>query len=139
MPATDQVPGTINGSYKLDVMLYTVSLGPSVYWDLNQDFGLSAGVGPPLALFPAITNTMKPSRLMATASRIKVKFDATDVVYGGYVNATLMYHVPEENGDMYLGVQFMPLGDATISGGGSEAQLKLGGQVYISAGINWAF
>jgi hypothetical protein len=64
--------------------------------------------------------------------------DATDVVYGGYADATLMYHLVE-NGDLYLGVQYMSLGNANISGGGRSAELNLGGQVYITAGINWPF
>ena len=55
-----------------------------------------------------------------------------------YVNAAILYHA-EENADIYLGAQFMPMGDATISGGGRQARLKLGGQTYISAGINWQF
>jgi len=50
----------------------------------------------------------------------------------------LLYHaVP--NGDFYIGAQYMPMGTATISGSGHEAQLKLGGAVYVSAGINWPF
>ena len=63
---------------------------------------------------------------------------STDLVYGGYVNATVMYHAVE-NGDVYLSVQYMPMGSTTISGAGREAQLDLGGQVYISAGVNWPF
>lgn len=139
VPATDQVAGTINGSYKLDVMLYTLRLGPSVYWDLNQDFGLSAGAGPAIGL---VTGDYQYNETITSGGNSvpnKGQIDGTDVVYGGYVNATLVYHVPEENGDLYLGVQYMPLGDANFSGGGREGQLKLGGQIYISAGINWAF
>jgi hypothetical protein len=33
----------------------------------------------------------------------------------------------------------MPMTDATISGGGRECRLNLGGQVYFSIGVNWAF
>jgi len=42
--------GKITGSRTLDVMLYTVRLGPSAYWDLNQYLGLSAGVGPAVGI-----------------------------------------------------------------------------------------
>ena len=41
---------TITGSHTLDVMLYTVRLGPSVYWDLNENFGLSASFGPAIGI-----------------------------------------------------------------------------------------
>jgi hypothetical protein len=128
---------TITGSRTLDVMLYTVRLGPSVYWDLNEDFGLSAGAGPAVGI---VSGSLKYNEIIPTSSvPNKGQIDATDVVYGGYVNASLMYHVPGENGDLYLGVQYMSLGKATISGGGREGRLNLGGQVYITAGINWPF
>ncbi|MGO8837434.1 MAG: hypothetical protein ACLP7I_08235 [Limisphaerales bacterium] len=137
-PTTDQVAGDIVGSRKLDVMLYTFRLGPSVYWDLNKYLGLSASAGPALGLVSGNLQYNETITTATTVNKYKGQVDATDVVYGGYVNATLMYHL-EENGDLYLGVQYMPLGNATISGGGREAQLNLGGQVYITAGINWPF
>lgn len=127
---------TITGSSTLDVMLYTVRLGPSVYWDLNEDFGLSASAGPAVGI---VSGSLKYNDIIPTSSvPNKGQVDGTDVVYGGYVNASLMYHL-EKNGDLYVGVQYMSLGNATISGGGRQGQLNLGGQVYISAGINWPF
>ncbi|MGA2788073.1 MAG: hypothetical protein ABSF60_11145 [Verrucomicrobiota bacterium] len=134
--STNTSTETITGSSTLDVMLYTVRLGPSVYWDLNEDWGLSAGVGPAVGI---VSGNLKYNDTVPTSSvPSKGQIDGTDVVYGGYVNASLMYHV-EQNGDLYLGVQYMSLGDATISGGGREGRLNLGGQVYITAGINWPF
>ncbi len=130
-------PGTVNltGTRTLDVMLYTFRLGPSVYWDLNQYLGLSVGAGPAVGI---VSGSLQYNETIAT-TRYTGQIDATDLVYGGYVNATLMYHVPKENGDLYVGVQYMSLGNATISGGGREGRLNLGGQVYITAGINWPF
>jgi hypothetical protein len=126
----------ITGSHSLDVMLYTVRLGPSVYWDLNEDFGLSAGAGPAVGI---VSGNLKYNDVInGTSVSNKGQIDGTDVVYGGYVNASLIYHL-EENGDLYLGVQYMSLGKANISGGGRQGQLNLGGQVYITAGINWPF
>jgi hypothetical protein len=134
--------GNVTGSRTLDVMLYTVRLGPSVYWDVNKYIGVSASAGPALGIVSGdykydetITATTINGTTRAPNSG---RFGTTDLVYGGYVNATLMYHATE-NGDFYVGVQYMPMGDATFSGGGREARLKLGGQVYISAGINWPF
>lgn len=128
---------TINGSHTLDVMLYTLRLGPSVYWDLNESFGLSASFGPAIGI---VSGDYKYDEIITVGGpHNRGQFGATDLVYGGYVNAALLYHVPEENADIFVGAQYMPLGDASFSSGGREAQLKLGGQVDISAGINWAF
>jgi len=134
----DPVPGDVVGSRKLDVMLYTFRLGPSVYWDLNEDFGLSAGVGPAVGIVSGNLQYNETITTTTSVNKYKGQVDATDVVYGGYVNASLMYHLVE-NGDLYVGVQYMSLGNATISGGGRSGQLNLGGQVYITAGINWPF
>jgi hypothetical protein len=133
----DTTPATLTGSYKLDMMLYTVRLGPSLYWDLSRHLGLSAGAGPAVGI---ASGSMKYTERISVSSQANTgQMDATDVVYGGYANATLMYHIPGENGDLYVGAQYMSLGDAIISGGGREGRLKLGGQVYITAGINWPF
>jgi hypothetical protein len=125
----------VTGSRTLDVMLYTVRLGPSVYWDLNQYIGVSASAGPAVGI---VSGNYTYNETINGAQN-KGQFGTTDVVYGGYVNATLMYHVPGENADLFVGAQYMSLGNATFSGGGREARLKLGGQIYISAGINWPF
>ena len=137
------VSGNVNGSHTLDVILYTIRLGPSVYWDVNEYIGVSASFGPAIGI---VSGDYKYDEVITTttingttSARNSGQFGATDVVYGGYVNATVMYHVPNENADIYLGAQYMPMGDANFSSGGREGQLKLGGQVYISAGINWAF
>ena len=132
-------PGTINGSQTLEVMLYTVRLGPSVYWDLNEHFGLSASAGPAIGIVSGDYKFDEMVSASGVSARNHGQIGATDLVYGGYVNTTFMYHVPNEKADLYIGAQFMSLGNASFSGGGREAQLKLGGQVYISAGINWAF
>ena len=126
---------SLTGTRTLDVMLYTVRLGPSVYWDLNQYLGLSAGVGPAVGI---VSGSLQYNETI-DAAKYTGQVDATDLVYGGYANAMLLYHVPGENGDLYLGVQYMSLGNANISGGGRQGQLNLGGQVYITAGINWPF
>jgi len=140
--STDQVPGDITGKRDLDVILYTLRLGPSAYWELGQYFGLSAGAGPAVGIVTGhmnfnetITEHLLSGDVVVTS---KGRVSGTDVVYGGYANATLMYHLVD-NGDLFIGAQYMPLGNAKISGGGREAQLNLGGQIYITAGINWPF
>jgi hypothetical protein len=135
---TDTADGRITGSRTLDVILYTFRLGPTLYWDLNQRLGLTLGGGPALGLVSGHLDYDETITTATTTTRNKGRIDGTDVVYGGYVNATLTYHV-EDNGDFYLGFQYMPLGDATISGDGREGKLNLGGQMYITAGINWPF
>jgi hypothetical protein len=71
-------------------------------------------------------------------SRNTGRIPGTKLTYGGYVNAAVMYHV-QQDADIFVSAQYMPMGDATISGGGREGRLNLGGQIYISAGINWPF
>ena len=68
-------------------------------------------------------------------------FGATDVIYGGYVNAALKYHVVDNgrNAYIYIGAQYTPMGAATFSNESRSGQLNLDGQVYFSAGIGWPF
>lgn len=135
--------GTVSGTQSLNVNLYTIRLGPSFYWDLSQSVGMSLGAGPAIGI---VSGDYSYNEIITTpddsvGTRNNGKINGTDVVYGGYVNGTVMYHINDnnQNADIYLSVQYMPMQDATISGGGREGQLNLGGQVYISAGINWPF
>lgn len=133
--------GTLSGSHELNVTLYTIRLGPSFYWDVTQKIGFSLSGGPAMGIVSGSYKYDEIITVNGLNSYNKGQIDATEVVYGGYVSGAFMYHV-EDNGqsaDFFVGAQYMPLGDATISGGGREGTLKLGGQIYLSAGINWAF
>ena len=129
---------TVIGTRTLDVMLYTVRLGPSFYWDLTEDFGMSLGAGPAIGLASERLDYDETITTPDGMTRNRGSINGTDVVFGGYVNGMLTYHVLS-NADIYLGAQYMPLGNASVSGGGRQAQLKLGGQVDVSIGVNWPF
>jgi hypothetical protein len=136
--ATNQTSGTVTGKHSLDVMLYTLRLGPTFYWDLTDHLSLSLGAGPAIGI---VSGDYKYDEII-TAGGVSAnnsgRIGGTDFVYGGYVNATVLCHVVD-NGDIYAGVQFMPMSNATISGGGRLGRLNLGGQLYFSVGINWPF
>ena len=130
--------GMVTGSQKLDVMFYTLRLGPTMYWDLTEHVSLSLGAGPAVGV---VSGDYKYDE-MITGGGVNAhnsgQIGGTDIVYGGYVNATVLCHVMD-NADIYAGAQFMPMSDATISGGGRMGRLNLGGQVYFTVGINWPF
>ncbi|MGO8764766.1 MAG: hypothetical protein ACLQSR_06485 [Limisphaerales bacterium] len=137
-PSTDTVPGTTSESLNVD--LYTFRLGPTLYWNLSRSIGLYAGAGPAVGLVSGDLSSSGVIKLSdgSTASYNASHIDGTSMVYGGYVNATLVYHV-EEGGDFYLGAQYMPMNGASISGSGASSHLDLSGQVYLTTGINWPF
>ena len=133
------VAGTVTGSRTLNVIVYTLRLGPTIYWDMNPYVGLMAGAGPAVGFvsgnYEFDENIVTPGGGVANNSG---KMGMTQTVFGGYVNANLVIHVVK-NGDFYLGGQYMPLGNAGFSGGGRQAQLDLGGAVQVTAGISWPF
>lgn len=130
--------GTVSGTHTLDLSLYTLRLGPSFYWDLSQRFGMSLGVGPAVGLADGDYNYNETVSVGGTTAQNNGRISSLDVVYGGYANGSIMYHL-QSNGDIYLSAQYMPMTDAKFSGGGREGDLHLSGQVYISLGINWPF
>ena len=134
----DTGPGTIGGSRTLDTTLYMWRLGPLFHWELSPQLAVSLSAGPAVGL---VSGDLKYDEVVvagSTSGRNTGSIGGSDVVFGGYVGATLMYHAVE-NGDFYVGVQYMPLGSAQISGGGRQARLDMSGGLYISAGINWPF
>ena len=139
--STNTLSGTASGSREINVILYSVRFGPSIYCDLSQNLGFSLGAGPALGI---VSGDYKFNEIVTTSNgsaHVVGRYGATDVVFGGYVNGTLMYHLQDNNrnADLYLGVQYMPMGDATFGEGGRVGRLNLSGQVYLSAGINWPF
>jgi hypothetical protein len=130
--------GSITGSRSLDVMLYTLRFGPSFYWDLTEHVGMSLGAGPAIGI---VSGDCKYSEIITTgnsSTRNTGSFGGTDVTFGGYVNGALMYHV-QNDADIFIGVQYMPMGNAAFSGAGRQSRLNLGGQLDFSIGINWPF
>lgn len=125
---------------KLNVFLYTFRLGPTLYWNLCRPVGLYVGGGPAVGF---VSGDLSSSGGLNLADGTSATYNASrvsgiDLVYGGYVNATLVYHAVE-GGDFYLGAQYMPMNGANFSGNGMSAHLDLSGQVYVTAGINWPF
>lgn len=110
-----------------------------MYWDWDEHIGFYAGAGPAIGFVSG--NLAYNENITLTDGSIihnHGQISGTSLTYGGYVNATFVYHVVA-GGDFYLGAEFMPLSSATISGGGRTGKLDLSGQLYITAGINWPF
>ena len=135
--STDSTPGsveTVTGSRTLDLTLYSLRLGPSVFWDINRYIGLEVGAGPAIAL---VSGKYRWDEQVG-GTKNKGSFDASDTLFGGYIEATMTYHAVR-NGDFYISAQYMPLGTATFSHGGREATLDMKGAVFLAGGINWPF
>jgi hypothetical protein len=133
--------GTVSGTRTLDVMLYTLRLGPTFYGDLFENVAVSFGAGPAIGIVDGRYKYDETITAGGVSSHNSGGFDATDVVFGGYVNTTLMYHFVDNkrNADVYISAQYMPMSGANFSRDGREGRLNLSGQVYLSVGLNWPF
>lgn len=134
----ETVGADISGSQKLDLNLYSFRLGPTMQWQLHQRVSVLASVG---AAFGIVGGGLKYNETLVFedgTSNVSGKSSDTEFVYGGYIAGTFLFHI-ERNGDVYLGVQYMPMSSATFSGNGHEGKLDLTGALYISAGVNWPF
>lgn len=131
----------ITGTRKLDVILYTLRLGPTFYGDLSEKIAVAFGAGPAVGIVDGSYKYDETITAGGINSHNSGNFGATDIVFGGYVNTTLMYHFMDNNrnADVYIGAQYMPMSDATFSRGGREGRLNLSGQVNLSIGLNWPF
>ncbi|MDR3457972.1 MAG: hypothetical protein P4N60_11040 [Verrucomicrobiae bacterium] len=132
----------INGSRSLDMDLFAFRLGPSFFWDISENLGLSFSGGPVIGCVTGDYNFDETINLGGTITHNKGSFGDTEFVYGGYLNAMLKYHIVDNgrNAYLFLGAQYTPMTTARISNGaGRTADLNLSGQVYISAGLGWPF
>lgn len=131
--------GDIRGSRKLEMDLFIFRLGPTLFFDVMPEMGLAVSAGPAMALVSQ-TYSYNESVVYAGGSTgiNRGSFSDSTFVYGAYLNVMGTYHV-EQNGDLYLGLQYLPLTDAGLSQSGREATADFSGQITISAGINWTF
>jgi len=115
----DTINGTLGGARTLDVSLYSLRFGPTLHWELPWRLALQVSGGAAVGFISGelkFNETLQFTDGSSTVNR--GSFSDDKFVYGGYVGATLMYHAVK-NGDFYIGVQYMPLGSATFSGGGA--------------------
>jgi len=130
---------TVTGKRSLDMDLFSLRLGPSFFWDISENVGLSVSGGPVIG---CVTGRYSFDETVNGIGGHNVGgFGATELVYGGYVNAMLKYHIVDNgrNAYLFLGAQYAPMTSAHFSGSGRSADLSLSGQVYLSAGFGWPF
>ncbi len=132
------VPGTVTGTRQLQLMLYTIRLGPTFDWNFATNTALQIGAGPALGI---VNGNYKFDETIITAggsAQNSGSLGTTKTAFGGYVNASVTYRLVN-HGDVYLGAQFMPLGNVNMSFPGRQASLDLRQALQFSAGINWPF
>jgi hypothetical protein len=141
-PSTQQFAnGVISGKRSLDMSLFTLRLGPSFFWEISPNLGLSLSGGPVVGWVTGNYEFDETVMVNGIGAHNAGNFGDTAVMYGGYVNAMLKYHITDNdrNAYLFLGAQYEPLSKSTFSNGGRSAELDLSKQVYISAGIGWPF
>lgn len=131
--------GLLTGSRELEAGVFDFRLGPNLQWHLGGRWAASLGGGFALGL---VNGEYSFDETIVFASgdtaENRGRFDATEVVYGGYAEA-LLYFRAEDRSEIYVGVQYVGLGDVTFTGGGREARLRLGSGLHLAAGIHWIF
>ena len=131
--------GILTGSQTVDVTMYNIRLGPTLHWEFASRFAVEVSAGASVGI---LAGGLKYDETVVlpggSAATNQGEVGDTQLVYGGYLAGTLMYHAVK-NGDFYVGFQYMPLSNATFNGDGRSAKLDMSGGVYISAGINWPF
>ena len=136
---SDVVAGVLTGSREIDTTLYNFRLGPTFYWDLGHRFAVQAGLGGAVGF---LNGSYRYNEIALTSdggrTPLSGRLSQSDIVYGGYAQATLLWRTGEK-ADLYLSGQYMTLGDTTYGNGGRAARLDLRSGLYISIGINWPF
>ena len=131
--------GTYTGHQTLEATLVAIKLGPTLFWDVNRYFGLQAGLGPALGVVPGKLKFEDTVQLPdGTAPHDSGDNSSTELTFGGYINVIATAHVAK-NADVYIGAQYMPLGNVNFGANGRNADLKMNGQINFMAGISWPF
>lgn len=129
----------LTGTRELDLTLYSLRLGPTWQWDPHPRVSTLLGAGAALGIVSGDLKVLESVQFPDGTRGVNAgRHSETELTYGGYLSAALLLHTVE-NGDLYLGVQYMPMSSATFRGAGRRAQLNQTQAVYFSVGINWPF
>jgi hypothetical protein len=130
---------TLNGHQELSGQLFDFRLGPFAEWNFTPKLSLAGSVGLALATGP-IDYNFSESATLADGSSYKAEGHSskTDLLYGGYVSATLRYDFNACWG-IYVGAQFQSLTELEQSVGGRSARLDPSAAIYGSLGLTFRF
>jgi hypothetical protein len=135
----DTLAATVSGRRALDVDIYLFRLGPTLFWELTPRWSAAVGAGAAVGLVSGDLRFRETLSLADGGTAVNSgSIGGSDVIYGGYLNGTLLFHV-EQHGDLYLSLQYMPLSEMSIRGPGRQADLIPTGGVFVSFGVNWPF
>jgi hypothetical protein len=135
---TQQVAGSITGSRSLEGLLYNFRVGPLLRWEFYPRWTLNGSAGGAFGVFDAVYRFNETISTTTTGVNNRGKFGTTDLTYGGYAGAVVMFDTGNA-WEAYLGGHFMSLSDGKIESAGRSARMHLGSAIFITAGINWTF
>ena len=74
--------------------LYNFRLGPTLYWNLHRRWAVNVSAGPALGIV-AGDYKFDETDILSTGGTVHTsgKFGKIDLVYGGYANGNLLYHL----------------------------------------------
>jgi hypothetical protein len=139
LPTETGQTGTVSGTRKVEGTLYLLRFGPKLNLTLFPRVGLGIGAGPGVGFLDG--NYDYAERLTfadGSQSSSSGNHGSSDVVFGGYVGATLHFFV-QNDADIYLGAQFMSLGHQNFGANGREARIDMSQGLQVMAGIHWPF
>lgn len=119
--------------------LFAFRVGPFVEWHLTPKLSVSASAG--LAIAPTnLDYGFSETATLASGVSFSKNGQAsnTEVLYGAYVDARLLYDYSEDWG-IYLAAQFQTLNSMQLSAGSQSAKFDPGTTFAVSAGVTWRF
>jgi hypothetical protein len=139
LPTETGLSGTVSGTRKVEGSLYLLRFGPKLNFNLFPRVGLGVGAGGAVGYLDGKYDYNE--RLMfadGSQSSSSGSHGSSDVVFGGYVGATLHFFV-QKDADIYLGAQFMSLGHQDFGANGREARVDMSQGLQVMAGVHWPF
>ena len=132
---------TITGTRTVDAGVCMLRLGPSVMVGVSRNMAVSVGAGPVVGV---VAGDYRYNEIIQTGfgqAHNHGSFGGAQLIYGGYVDASLVYHLTDDERDacIFIGARYAPMSSATFSKGGRTAHIDFSGQMFVTAGVGWPF
>lgn len=138
---TDIVPDgtTITGYRTLEAQAYGFRLGPYLEVPIDNKFSLNFSGGLAFAVVDSTFSYKEIVTVPGVGSTTRSDSGSrSDVMVGWYVSGAVSYALSDSVG-LFAGVQYQDMGVYKQTESSKQAQLQLGGNIFLSLGISFSF
>jgi hypothetical protein len=136
--STKRAGSVITGERRFDADLFIFRLGPYIDLPIDDHFTVSLSGGFAMGIMDGKFSYNQVITTEANRTAQRASHSKTDVLFGGYLSATIHYAI-NECWDVFVGGQYIGLCDYEVQARGQRVKIDLSKTAHFVAGLSYSF